>query len=175
MRGAGAIAPARWAYGLRLLTNQIKRATWRNTLVYRFSDDLQLGAEYNPLADDFGVLANVRLVRETDHRPALVLGTSSDRIGTPFGRAYYATISKDLKTVNGWNFAPYAGLAYSEHDHRFRHPFGARIPLATGWTLTPSFDGVSLHTLVSYAWKNYTVTGVFVRTRDPGVAATIGF
>lgn len=175
MRGAGAIAPARWVYGLRLLSGQIPRATWRNTLMYRASDDLQLGVEYNPLADDTGVLANVRLQRETARRPAVVLGTSSDRIGTPYGRAYYGTVSKDLETVNGWRFAPYAGLSYGEFDHHVRFPFGARIPLGRDVALQPTFDGRNLHMLLSTAWKSTSATLVLVRTRDPGVAFTVGF
>ena len=158
-----------------MLSNQIKRATWRNTLMYRVSDDLQLGAEYNPLADDLGVLANFRMLRETAHRPTVILGTSSDRIGTPFGRAYYGMIAKDLSTVNGWKFAPYAGVMWSEFDHRFRYPWGANIPLGRGLALSPTYDGHALHTLVSYGWKTYSVTGVLVRTRDPGIAVTFGF
>lgn len=175
MRGAGSIAPSKWVYGVRVLSNQIDRATWRNTLMYRFSDDLQLGAEYNPLASDLGVIANYRLQRETRSKPALILGTSSDRIGTPFGRAYYGTLAKDLTTVNGWKFAPYVGLMWSEFDHRFRVPWGANIPLGKGFALLPTFDGHALHTMVSYTWKTCSVTAVMVRSRDPGIAATIGF
>lgn len=175
MRGAGSIAPAKWVYGGRLIANQIDRATWRNTLMYRVSDDLQLGAEYNPLADDLGVLANYRLQRETDHRPALILGTSSDRIGTPFGRAYYGTLAKDLRTVNGWKFAPYVGLMWSEFDHQFRGLWGANIPVRNGFAFQPTYDGHAFHGLAIYSWKTYSVTGLLVRMRDPGFAVTVGF
>jgi hypothetical protein len=175
VRGTAQINPYRWTYSVRLLANQIDRATWRNTLMYRFSDDLQLGLEYNPLADDLGIIGNYRLQRETAHRPAVILGTSSDRIGTPFGRAYYATVAKDLTTVNGWRFAPYVGLMWSEFDHKFRVPFGASIPLGKGYSLLPSFDGHAFHTMASYSWKTYSVTGILVRSRDPGFAVTVGF
>lgn len=175
MRGAGSIAPSRWVYGLRLLSNQIDRATWRNTLMCRLSDDLQLGAEYNPLADDLGVIGNYRVQRETAHRPAVILGTSSDRIGTPFGRAYYATVSKDLSTVNRWRFSPYIGLMWSEFDDRFRIPWGANIPVGKGYALMPTYDGHAFHTMGSYSWDRYSVTGILVRSRDPGFAVTVGF
>jgi hypothetical protein len=175
VRGAGSIAPSKWVYGLRLIANQIDRATWRNTLMHRVSDDLQLGAEYNPLADDLGVIGNWRMQRETARRPALILGTSSDRIGTPRGRAYYLTLSKDLKPVNGWRFSPYAGLLWSEHDHKFRVPLGASIPVGKGFTLNPTFDGFAFHAMASYAWQRYSFTGILVRTRDPGFAFTVGF
>ena len=58
--------------------------------MYRFTDWLQAGVEYNPLADDVGPLLNLRAVEETERRPALILGTSSDRIGTEGGQAVYA-------------------------------------------------------------------------------------
>ena len=40
-----------------------------------------------------------------------MFGTSSDRIGTPEGQAYYVTLSKDLSTVKDWPIAPYVGAA----------------------------------------------------------------
>ena len=36
-----------------------------------------------------------------EDRPAVILGTSTDRIGTPSGRAIYATASKDLEHLTG--------------------------------------------------------------------------
>jgi hypothetical protein len=45
-------------------------------------------------------------IPETDRRPALILGTSSDRIGTPDGQSFYATFSKNLKRETELPIAP---------------------------------------------------------------------
>ena len=60
---------------------------------------LSVGIEYNPLASDLQPLVNWIALKEGEKRPALIFGTSSDRIGTPEGQAYYFTFSKDLSTV----------------------------------------------------------------------------
>ena len=82
---------------MRAVSRQIDRATLRTTLTYRFLGRFQAGVEYNPLSDGVSPLANLHLITETGSRPALIVGTSSDRIGTPRGQSYYFTLSKDLK------------------------------------------------------------------------------
>jgi len=160
---------------VRYLSGQIDRARWRNTLVYRVTPDFQAGVEYNPLADDVNPLANWRVVREGPNRPAVTLGTSSDRIGTPEGLAYYVTISKAMEAGKGRWISPYVGLLWSEHDERFLVPAGASIPLGGGVSFLPTYDGHAFHVMASYAWERYTLTGILVRGRDPGVALTMGF
>ena len=153
----------------------IGRARLRTTLMYRLNQDLQLGLEYNPLADEVGPLVNYRAIRETLLRPALSFGTSSDRIGTPRGRAYYATVSKDLEPHLRLPVSLYASALYGTFDEEFVYPFGANFRVARGWTFTPQFDGHASHGLLTYAWDRYSVTGLLVRWRHPGLAITVGF
>lgn len=169
------IAPFRWTYGVRYLTGQIDRATWRNTLVYRLNPVFQLGVEYNPLADNVEPLANWRVVTESAARPAVILGVSSDRIGTPEGKAYYATVAKGLALRGGRSLSPYVGLLWSEHDDRLLFPWGAAVALGGGVSLTPTYDGHAFHLMASHSRGRYTFTGLLVRLRDPGVALTVGF
>ncbi len=68
-------------------------------------------------------LANLLAIRETGNRPALVLGTSSDRIGTLSGQAFYATLSKNLKRETGLPIAPYGSVVYGTDEDRVR-PIG---------------------------------------------------
>lgn len=143
--------------------------------MYRLSADLQLGIEYNPFAGDLGPLANWRAVRETMHRPAVIFGTSSDRIGTPRGRAYYVTFAKDLQPLLGVPVAPYVGLLYSEFDREFLVPVGATIRLGERWSLLPTFDGHAFHPMIGYARGRHSFTAILVRGRDPGLAVTAGF
>jgi hypothetical protein len=95
--GAGNDSKQRWTLGVRLLTNQIPRAAVRTTLTYRFHPRLQLGIEYNPRTGELAPLANLLVLTETKRRPALMLGTSTDRIGTPSGQSFFATFSKNLR------------------------------------------------------------------------------
>lgn len=176
MRGSGALLATRWNYGLRYVPyGVIDRAKLRNTLMYRAAPDLQVGVEYNPLADDVGPLFNWRALRETENQPALSFGTSSDRIGTPFGRAYFATISKDAEHHTGLPLSLYAGVLWGSFEDEFVFPFGANVRLGNQWTFTPQFDGHASHGLLTYSWDRYSVTGLLVRWRYPGVAFNVGF
>src|SRR5687768_16119174 len=107
----------RFTFSFRAIEGQIDRATLRTTLTCAITSRLSAGLEYNPKAESFGPLANLVLVTETDRRPALIAGTSSDRIGTPSGQSFYLTASKDLSAELGVPLAPYAGLAYGTYDH----------------------------------------------------------
>lgn len=143
--------------------------------MYRLHRDLSIGVEYNPLAGEVGPLANYRAVRETRNRPALSFGTSSDRIGTPYGRAYYATLSKDLEPHTGLPIAPYFSALYGSFDDEWVFPFGVAIRVGKRWTFTPQYDGHASHGLLTYSWDRYSVTGMLVRWRHPGIAFNVGF
>lgn len=154
-----------------MIPGQIPRAQWRNTLMYRVDSDLQLGIEYNPLANDVGPLLNWRVMREEPGRPAIILGTSSDRIGTPFGRAYYVTVSKEIFSGVG----VYVGASYSEFEQRVLIPAGASFQFDDNWSSLMVYDGVNFHPMVTYSWDRYSVTFLMALTRDPGINFTVGF
>ena len=60
------------------------------------------------------------VLQETSDRPAVMLGTSSDRIGTSDGQAYFLTVAKDIERWVGLPVAPYAGVSYVFRLGRFR-------------------------------------------------------
>jgi hypothetical protein len=165
----------KWTYGVRLIANQIDRATWRNTLTYRFHPRFTAGIEYNPLAEKASPIANLVAVTETHKRPALILGTSSDRIGTPFGQSFYATLSKSLRHQTGLPFAPYVGVAYGTFEDRARLIGGLNISFTERWSSTILFDGVRVHPLMNYTWGRHQVGMIFERGRNPGVSYSISF
>lgn len=154
-----------------MIPGQIRRAQWRNTLMYRVNSDLQLGVEYNPLANDVGPLVNWRVMREGPGQPAIILGTSSDRIGTPYGRAYYVTVSKEVFKGVG----VYVGASYSEFEQRVLIPAGASFQFDENWSSLMVYDGVNFHPMVTYSWDRYSVTFLMALTRDPGINFTVGF
>jgi len=165
----------KWTYGVRLIANQIDRAKWRNTLTYRFHPRVTVGIEYNPLAKKVSPLANVVAITETDVRPALILGTSSDRIGTPSGQSFYATFSKSLKRATGLPVAPYVGVAYGTYENRARIIGGLNITLSDGWSATILFDGVRIHPLLNYTFGRHQLGVILERGRNPGISYSISF
>ena len=165
----------KWTYGVRLIANQIDRAKWRNTLTYRFHPRVTVGIEYNPLATKVSPLANVVAITETDVRPALILGTSSDRIGTPSGQSFYATFSKSLKRATGLPVAPYVGVAYGTYEDRARIIGGLNITLSDRWSSTILFDGVRIHPLLNYTFGRHQLGMILERGRNPGISYSISF
>ena len=136
------------------------------TCTYAVNERLSIGAEWNPLDDDFGPLANWRVFDETSKRPALILGTSSARIGTESGRAYFATLSKDLEQWTGLPVAPYAGTAYDGGDKEWKAVGGLHVRWAEGWSSTHLYDGENLHHLVDRVFEGGHQVGVLLAEQD---------
>ena len=165
----------KWTYGVRVISNQIDRAKWRNTLTYRIHPRFTVGVEFNPLAGKVSPLANVVALTETHRRPALILGTSSDRIGTPSGQSFYATFSKNLKHSTGLPIAPYVGVSYGTFEDRARIIGGLNINFSERLSSTILFDGVRVHPIANYTWGRHQFGVMFERGRNPGVSYSISF
>lgn len=151
------------------------RAALRATLTYRLLPSLTVGVEYNPRVNEVGPLVNWVALTETGTRPALIVGTSSDRIGTPDGRAYFATVSKDLAEATGVPLAPYAGVSYGTHEERLRPIGGLTVRLSSALSATAIFDGVDVHPAVVASFGRHVVTALLVRARDPGLSYSVSF
>ena len=165
----------RWTFGTRFVSNQIDRAKWRNTLTYQLHPRLSVGVEYNPLAGKVSPLANYVALTETKNRPAIILGTSSDRIGTPSGQSFYATFSKNLKRETGLPIAPYVGVAYGTYENRFRVIGGLNINFGKGFGSTILFDGVRVHPTFNYSFKQHQFGVIFAQGKNFGANYSISF
>lgn len=160
---------------MRAIANQIPRASVRTTLTYKLLPGFSGGVEYNPRAGKASPLANWLAVSETARRPALILGTSSDRIGTPSGQAFYATLSKNLRRETGLPIAPYAGAAYGTYQHRWRPIGGLNIGFFEQLSALVIFDGVHVHPLLNFSHQRHVVSFLMIRGRHPGVSYSISF
>ncbi|HYH06340.1 MAG TPA: hypothetical protein VEK11_04685 [Thermoanaerobaculia bacterium] len=147
----------------------VDRATHRTIVMHRITPDLKAGVEWNARANEVGIVANWRALDETATRPALIFGTSSDRIGTPSGQSYYATLSKSLPRVP---VAPYAGVSWSGYEERFVFPFGVNAALGKGWSAMLINDGVHTHLSATYGRGNFSITALAVERRHFGI--TVG-
>ena len=134
----------------------LDRARWRNNLAYALRPNLSIGIEYNPLASDVNPTVNWRLLDETQKLPAIMVGTSSDRIGTLDGTAYYLTVAKSLKALTGLPVAPYAGINYSTFNDRFSFIGGASVQLTDSVGLMAIYDGMAIHGALSYTTGRHT-------------------
>lgn len=85
---------------------------------------------------------------ESEEGPALMFGTSSDRIGTSHGRAVYGTLSKDLERWTNLPIAPYAGVSYGTFDDELVGIGGLSIRWSDRWSTMNLWDGHNLHHLV---------------------------
>jgi len=175
VRGIAQSKSDRWTFSGRLIRDQIPRAGARATLTYRFLPVLTGGLEYNPRADKVSPLANWLAVEETPRRPAIIAGTSSDRIGTPSGQSFYVTASKNLKRETGLPIAPYAGLAYGTYEDRLRVIGGLNIGFTESFSALVVYDGVNYHPLLNYAWRRHTFSFLLVDRRDPGLSYSVTF
>src|SRR5687768_2587616 len=163
---------AKWELSHRYLTGQIDRATHRSILMHQLRPNLKLGVEWNPGVNEAGFVANWRAVSETQRRPAVIFGTSSDRIGTPEGQSYYVTVSKSLHDLTGLPIAPYAGASYSTFENRMLYPLGVNVAVGSHWSAMLINDGVHTHLSATWAWNRFAVTLLAVERKDVGV--TIG-
>jgi hypothetical protein len=165
----------RWTLGVRLLSDQIPRAAVRTTLTYKFHPRVQLGVEYNPRAGEFAPLANILVLTETRRRPALMVSTSTDRIGTPHGQSFSLTVGKSLQRETGLSIAPYAGVAYGTYDHRARPIGGFNISLPKGFSILATYNGVNVHPLLIFTHGRHALSLIMVKGRDPGMSYSVMF
>ena len=160
---------AKWEVSHRYLSGQIDRATHRTIVMHQLRPSLKLGVEWNAGADEVGFVANWRALSETQRRPAVIFGTSSDRIGTPEGQSYYVTVSKSLHHETGLPIAPYVSASYSTFENRMLYPFGVNVAIGPQWSAMLINDGVHTHLSATYAWSRFALTVLAVERKDLGV------
>jgi hypothetical protein len=177
--GAENLSEDKWTFGMRVIPGAVPRASLRTTLTYRIYPRLTAGVEVNPRADNAGgrvsPLINWLVTPETERRPALIIGTSSDRIGTPDGQSFYATFSKNLKRETGLPIAPYAGVAYGTYEHRWRPLAGLNVYFTRKFSSLVIYDGVRVHPMLSYTHGRHNFSFVLAFANKPGFSYSISF
>ena len=179
MSGAENTGQEKWTFSARVIPGVIPRAQVRTTLTYRVHPRVTAGVEFNPRAEELGdqvsPLVNWVAVTETGRRPALILGTSSDRIGTPSGQSFYATLSKNLKRETGLPIAPYVGVAYGTYEDRFLPVAGLNVSFTRNFSGLVIFDGVRVHPVLNYTRGRHAFSFVLAFANQPGLSYSISF
>jgi hypothetical protein len=170
IRGIGESTEAtRWIASFRFIDDiEADRARQRFTLSYRFDERFQAGLEWNPLDDDWGPIANWTAFTESTRRPALIFGTSSDRIGTDRGQSYYGTLSKSLEPWLGLPIAPYAGATFRDAEDDWEAVAGLHYALFDQRLfVTHLWDGENLHLTLDVPWRRALFGIVLAQQEDP--------
>jgi hypothetical protein len=125
----------------------VDRARTRINLAWRASPRWSLAAEYNPGADEFLPNFNFSPVLPGELLPGVgvIVGTSSDRIGTPDGRAWFATASLDPSTWTGLPINGYLGASYGTYANDVRAIGGATWWINDRFSAGFIHDGENLH------------------------------
>jgi hypothetical protein len=177
--GAENTSQEKWTFGIRIIPGAVPRASVRTTLTYRLHPRVTAGIEVNQRADTAGgkvsPLFNWLVMPEKDRRPALILGTSSDRIGTPEGQSFYATLSKNLKRETGLPIAPYVGVAYGTYEHRWLPLAGLNVYFTKKLSSVVIYDGVRVHPMLNYAHGRHSFSFVLAFANKPGFSYSISF
>lgn len=119
---------------------------------------------------------NLVVLSETEKRPAVLFGVSSDRIGTPDGTAYFATVSKNLEAQLNWPVSPYLGVAYGTYEDKLRAIGGLYIGLGGPLASTLLYDGKVFHPTLEYRFlERHVLTLLWVDTKDLGLSYSIAF
>lgn len=162
-----------WALSLRYIDTDVDRPRWRSTISYRFLPRFQAGIETNYAVKEVDPVATWFLVTESGRVPAVFLGTSSDRIGSPKGmQAVYMTVAKNLDPVPA---SAYFSVNWSGWDRRVNVPFGANVEVLPRVTFQPMYDGNRMHLLAAYSADRWSVTLINAWFERFGVAMSMGF
>jgi len=106
----------------------------------------------------------------------VIVGTSSDRIGTPHGQSFYATASKNLEEAIGLPLSPYAGVAFGTFEDDWRPIGGLHIHYSEVFSSTHLYDGRHGHHLLSARiGGRHTVSLLWVANEDFGVSYSVSF
>jgi hypothetical protein len=158
---------------LRYVDTDVERARWRATANVRILPTLQVGAEFNLVVEEINPLVTWFLFTESQARPALFLGTSSDRIGSPKGeQSWYLTLAKH---VPRWPLSGYVSLNYSEWDEGFNVPFGVTVGPWSRFSVRPMYDGERAHLMVNADTDRVTMSFLWVWYEQAGVSLAVGF
>lgn len=133
----------------------------------------QIGVEYNPLAAEVVPIATVFVSTETERRPALFVGTSSDRIGSPEGtQSYYLTASKLAPKIP---VSVYGSINYSEWSEGINFPFGGEWYVWGGFSARFMYDGEQPHAMVNWFGDHFGVSLMAVWLDTFGISVAGGF
>ena len=131
----------------------VDRAEFRSVLAWRAHQRLSLSAEWNPGESELLPNFNFSPSLPGEYLPGvgMVVGTSSDRIGTPDGRAWFGSFTLDPKAW-GWedsSITGYAGASYGTWANDTRMIGGVTASIVPFLSAGVQHDGENVHGVIS--------------------------
>lgn len=80
----------------------------------------------------------------------MILTLSSDRIGTPHGLSYSATLSKEFDELIRLPVSAWVGVSYGTFEDRTRPVAGVNVNFKTWMWSTVMFDGTKVQNSLAY-------------------------
>ncbi len=168
-------ASGKWTVGARVISDQIDRAKLRFTLTRGLTDSLQVGIEWNPLAEKVSPLANWRAISETSD----VLRSSSGRhpiaSGRPRANPSTSRRARICLPGCGCRWRRTVGVAYGTYEDKARAIAGLNIYFPASVSSLVIYDGVKVHPTLSWSRDRHTISFVLANAEDPGVSYSVVF
>lgn len=106
----------------------------------------------------------------------MILGTSSDRIGTPHGYSFYVTASKNLEKELNLPVAPYVGAAFGTFEDELRAIGGVQIRWSDIVSSMHTHDGKNIHHLLGATIaERHTLGLIWVDHEHVGLTYSVSF
>ena len=145
------------------------------SLRYELNQDLTVGLDYRPLTDNFSFAANWRVISEKgDRKTAINKYTANDDFNDIDSQSYYATASKFLGELAGFQFSPYAGATYIDELSDLRPVAGLSVRKGV-WSVMYQYSGTTDHLSISRQLGRHTASLVLWGMEKPGIAWTYRF
>lgn len=109
---------------------------------------------------------------ERPNHPSVTFGFASDRLSTPRGQAFFATIAKSIPKVP---VTPFVSVKTNTYGGRTVFPFGVNWYLPNNMALQAINDGDYSHLLLTKVLGTTSVSLLYARTQYWGMVVSYGF
>lgn len=131
----------------------VERAELREILSWQATKRLSLAVEHNAMENEWLANFNAALSIPGEHVPylGLIVGTSSDRIGTPEGRSWFMTAPISPPQTFPIPITGYVGAAYGTYENDLRAIGGATWWFNDVTSANVQHDGKNIHFIGSHS------------------------
>lgn len=172
--------PIRWRFAARWIPEKSDAGQWYGSIQFGLLDNLWVGADWRPRVDEVNWIANWRVLDETADRPALILGTMVDDFDETQSRHYYATLSKNVGSIEVGplgevHVSPFGGATYIEELEEVDLAGGLHLRAGASSAMI-QYTGVNTHLTLSHTLDaGVTVSFVWWGLEFPGLAVAYAF
>lgn len=167
--------PKRFVLNLRWIPEKADDGQIYFSWKYWVTNNIGLGLDYRPKTNEAAFSGTWRLFPETEQRPAIILGTSTDDFDDITSESVYITASKKLFDWKEISVSPYIGATYIVELGELR-PVGGISLRKDRMSALFMYSGKDPHMTLSYnLMDGHSVSFVLWGMELPGMAYTMRF